>query len=153
MPLRRKLVFGYLAIVSTIFLMGYVVLGFREMGLYLFLIALDLPSSLVVVPQMESLSESLGWVLGRPSHILPTQPREDLYQLAQSSLKDDLGGAQPQKEQVEHRYQTWITHEWFNWWRNLVLLGVSILAAGLALARKRWGLWLVIGACAYVLAI
>src|SRR5438445_7304575 len=83
----------------------------------------------------------------------PTQPREDLYQLAQSSLKDDLGGAQPQKEQVEHRYQTWITHEWFNWWRNLVLLGVSILAAGLALARKRWGLWLVIGACAYVLAI
>ena len=73
MPLRKKLVFGYLAIVSTIFLMGYVVLGFREMGLYLFLIALDLPSSLVVVPQMESLSESLGWVLGRPSHILATQ--------------------------------------------------------------------------------
>src|SRR5712692_5272994 len=73
MPLRRKLVFGYLAIVSTIFLGGYVVLGIREMGLYLFLIAVNLPSSLVVVPQMESLSESLGWVLGRPAHILATQ--------------------------------------------------------------------------------
>ncbi len=69
----RKIVFGYLAIVSIIFLAGYVVFGIREMGLYLFLIFINLPISLVVVPQMESLSESLGWILGRPAHILATQ--------------------------------------------------------------------------------
>jgi len=73
MPWRRKLVLGYPAIVSIIFLAGYIVLGTREMGLYLFLIAVNLPSSLAVVPQMESLSESFGWVLGQPVHILATQ--------------------------------------------------------------------------------
>ncbi len=67
------MVFGYLAVVSLIFLTGYVVLGIREMGLYLFLIAVNLPSSLAVVPQMESLSQSFGWVLGQPAHILATQ--------------------------------------------------------------------------------
>jgi len=66
-------VVGYLAIVSVIFLTGYVVLGIREMGLYVFLVAANLPSSLVVVPQMELLSESFGWALGQPVHILATQ--------------------------------------------------------------------------------
>jgi len=83
----------------------------------------------------------------------PIEPREDLYQLAQSSLKDEAAGVQPQKEQVERRYRAWITHEWFMWWRNLVLLGVSIVAAALVLARNRWGPWLVIAACGYVLVI
>jgi hypothetical protein len=59
--------------VSVVFLVGYVILGTREMGLYLFLIVLNFPSSLAVVPQMESLSESLGWMLGHPIHILATQ--------------------------------------------------------------------------------
>jgi hypothetical protein len=73
MPSRRKPVLGYLALVSIVFLAGYVILGIREMGLYLFLIAVNLPSSLAVVPQMESLSKSLGWILGHPVHILATQ--------------------------------------------------------------------------------
>src|SRR5215475_3660066 len=73
MTSRRKLVLGYLALVSIVFLAGYVILGIREMGLYLFLIAVNLPSSLAVVPQMESLSQSLGWILGHPVHILATQ--------------------------------------------------------------------------------
>ena len=73
MPWHGKLVFGYLALVSIVFLAGYVILGAREMGLYLFLIVANLPSSLAVVPQMESLSESLGWMLGHPVHILATQ--------------------------------------------------------------------------------
>src|SRR5713101_2982022 len=73
MPWRRKLVLGYLAIVSVVFLAGYIVLGVREMDLYLLLMAVNLPSSVVVVPEMESLSESFGWVLGQPAHILATQ--------------------------------------------------------------------------------
>ena len=73
MPLRRKVVLGYLAIVSIVFLAGYVALGIRDMGLYLLLMAINLPSSLVVVPEMESLSERFGWALGRPAHIVATQ--------------------------------------------------------------------------------
>src|SRR5215475_4813679 len=73
MPLGRKLVLGYLALVSISFLTGYVILGIREMGLYLFLLAVNFPSSLAVVPQMDSLSQSLGWILGHPVHILATQ--------------------------------------------------------------------------------
>ena len=73
MPSRKKLVLGYLALVSIVFLAGYVILGIREMGLYVLLFAVNLPSSLAVVPQMESLSQSLGWILGHPVHILATQ--------------------------------------------------------------------------------
>jgi type II secretory pathway component PulF len=73
MTWRRKLVLGYLALVSIVFLAGYVILSIREMGLYLFLIAVNLPSSLAVVPQMAALSQSLGWILGSPAHILATQ--------------------------------------------------------------------------------
>ena len=58
---------------SIVFLAGYVILGILEMGLYLFLIAVNLPSSLTVVPQMESLSESLGWMPGHPVGILASQ--------------------------------------------------------------------------------
>ena len=73
MPSRKKLVLGYLALVSIVFLAAYAILGIREMGLYVFFIAVNLPSSLAVVPQMESLSQSLGWILGHPVHILATQ--------------------------------------------------------------------------------
>ena len=73
MSRQRKLVFGYLAIVAVVFLVGYVVLGIREMGLYLFLTAVNLPSSMAVVPQMESVSKSIGWNLGQPAHVLATQ--------------------------------------------------------------------------------
>ncbi len=69
----KKIVFGYLLVVSIIFLAGYVLFDVREMGLYLFLIFLNLPGSLAVVPQMETLSESFGWILGGPAHILTTQ--------------------------------------------------------------------------------
>jgi len=73
MSSRRKLVLGYLALVGLVFLAGYVILGIREMGLYLFLVAVNLSSSLAVVPQMESLSKCLGVILGHPIHILATQ--------------------------------------------------------------------------------
>ena len=69
----RKTVFAYLAVICLVFFVGYVLAGMREMGLYLFLIFVNLPGSLAVVPAMESLSEGLGWDLGHPAHVLTTQ--------------------------------------------------------------------------------
>ncbi len=73
MSLIKKIVLGYLLIASVVFFAGYVVLGIREMGLYLFLVFMNLPGSLIVEPAMERLSESLGWILGGPVHILTPQ--------------------------------------------------------------------------------
>ncbi len=73
MSLIKKIVAGYLVMVTITFLLGYVVSGIREMGLYLFMLFINLPSSLVVDPQMERLSEWLGLILGQPTHILATQ--------------------------------------------------------------------------------
>ena len=68
-----RLVLGYLAVVGMAFLAGYAVLDIRELGLYLFLMVLNLPGSVAVVPQMESFSQSVGWTLGDPLHIWATQ--------------------------------------------------------------------------------
>ena len=73
MTLIKKIVFGYLLVASIVFLAGYVIFGIREMGLYLFLVFMNLPGSLVVVPAMETLSGSFGWILGGTAHILTTQ--------------------------------------------------------------------------------
>ena len=69
----KKIVFGYLSLVGIVFLAGYIIFNIREMGLYLFLIFINLPGSLAIVPMMESLSESFSWILGQPAHILATQ--------------------------------------------------------------------------------
>ena len=69
----HKVVVGYLAVVAAAFLVGYVFLGIRELGLYLFLTAINLPSSLVMVPLMEGASLAVGLVLGKPMHVWATQ--------------------------------------------------------------------------------
>lgn len=68
-----KILFGYLIIVGALFLGCYLLLGIRESRLYLLLMALNLPDSLVVVPGMEEVAMSLGWVIGGPTHVWVTQ--------------------------------------------------------------------------------
>jgi hypothetical protein len=63
----------YLAIVAITFVVAYVVMGVREMALYLTLTVLNLPASLVVVPYMESFAQGTGWTLGSPVHVWLTQ--------------------------------------------------------------------------------
>jgi hypothetical protein len=68
-----RTVLVYLAIVAVIFLAAYIVLGVREMGIYVVLMLLNLPASVAVVPYMESFSLAQGWELGRPLHVWTTQ--------------------------------------------------------------------------------
>ena|SRR5688500_6932982 len=63
----------YLAIVAAIFLTAYMLLGVREMGMYVVLMLLNLPASVAVVPYIESFSQTPGWELGRPLHVWTTQ--------------------------------------------------------------------------------
>jgi hypothetical protein len=63
----------YLAIVAITFVVAYVVMGVREMALYLTLTVLNLPASLVVVPYLESFAQGAGWTLGSPVHVWITQ--------------------------------------------------------------------------------
>jgi hypothetical protein len=73
MILRHKIVLTYLITVSLVFFVSYLLLGVRELGLYLLLMAIDLPVSIAIVPGMEKVSLSLGWVLGAPIHVYSTQ--------------------------------------------------------------------------------
>jgi hypothetical protein len=73
MTLGHKIVVGYFSAVGAVFLVGYVFLDIRELGLYLFLMAINFPGSLIVVPQMEAASLAVGLVLGKLPHILATQ--------------------------------------------------------------------------------
>jgi hypothetical protein len=69
----HKIVVGYLVAVSVAFFAGYLLLGIRELGLYLLLMAINLPASFVIVPGIEKVSLSMGWVLGAPVHVYSTQ--------------------------------------------------------------------------------
>ncbi|SRR6266481_6960973 len=73
MPSPGKVVLAYFATVSAIFMVGYFVLNIREMSLYLFLLALNLPSSLVAISQIEALATAVGLPLGHPTHVFATQ--------------------------------------------------------------------------------
>jgi hypothetical protein len=73
MALGRKIVVVYLVVVGAAFLLGYVVLGIREQGLWLLLMAINFPSSLAVEPEMATISLALNWSLGAPMHVWTTQ--------------------------------------------------------------------------------
>ncbi len=73
MTLGRKIVVGYLVAVGIAFFAGYLLLGIRELGLYVLLMAINLPASFVIVSGMENVSLALGLVLGAPVHIYATQ--------------------------------------------------------------------------------
>lgn len=73
MKLGRKIVVGYLVAVGVAFFAGYFLFGIRELGLYVLLMAINLPASFVIVPGMENVSLALGWVLGAPVHVYATQ--------------------------------------------------------------------------------
>jgi hypothetical protein len=69
----RKITFGYLITIGALFLVSYLVFGLRESRLYLLLMAINLPASLVVVPGVEEISLAVGWVLGGPIDVWTTQ--------------------------------------------------------------------------------
>ena len=68
-----RTVAAYAGVVALIFFAAYVVLGTREMGLYVVLMLLNLPASVAVVPYMESFAQAQGWELGHPLHVWSTQ--------------------------------------------------------------------------------
>ena len=63
----------YLAGIGIVFVGAYVLLGVRELGLYLVLTLTNLPASVALVPHMEFVAQSLGWPLGGPLHVWTTQ--------------------------------------------------------------------------------
>jgi hypothetical protein len=69
----RKIVFGYVIVVGVLFLASYLFFSLRESRLYLLLMAINLPGSLVVVPGIEELALAVGWVIGGPVHVWTTQ--------------------------------------------------------------------------------
>lgn len=69
----RRIVFGYLIVTAVLFLLSYLFFSIRESRLYLFLMALNLPGSLVVVPGIEELALAVGWVIGGTLHVWITQ--------------------------------------------------------------------------------
>ena len=73
MVLARKIVVGYLVLVGVAFVLGYAVFGIREHGLWILLMAINLPSSLAVEPQMVHIASSFNWSLGAPPHVWMTQ--------------------------------------------------------------------------------
>ena len=73
MTLGRKIVVAYLALVTIAFIVGYLILGIREHGLWLLLMAINLPASIAIETEMEAMSLALNWDLGSPIHIWTTQ--------------------------------------------------------------------------------
>ena len=73
MTFKIKVPFIYLIFTNIFFLTGYVVIGIREMSLYSFLMIINLPASLIVLPQVESFALSHGFILGSPPHVICTQ--------------------------------------------------------------------------------
>jgi hypothetical protein len=73
MALGRKIVVRYLALVAAAFVLGYGIFGIREHGLWILLMAINPPGSLVVEPQMAALASTLDWSLGAPLHVWTTQ--------------------------------------------------------------------------------
>jgi hypothetical protein len=69
----RWILLFYAGAVAAIFLWAYAVAQVREMGLYLLILWLNLPASLVVVPVSEQLASAAGLALGGPAHVWATQ--------------------------------------------------------------------------------
>lgn len=63
----------YAGAVLAAFVWAYVVAQVREMGLYLLLLWLNLPASLVVLPMSERLASVAGFALGGAAHVCATQ--------------------------------------------------------------------------------
>jgi len=75
-PLSRiwnLLAAGYALIALTAFLIGYLVLGIRELGLYIWMLVANLPLSLITLPLSERMAGSLGWALGGAAHVWITE--------------------------------------------------------------------------------
>jgi hypothetical protein len=68
-----RIVAWYLAIITITFVVAYLLIGVREMALYLTLTLVNLPASLIVVPYIESFARGAGWTLGSPVHVWITQ--------------------------------------------------------------------------------
>lgn len=60
---------GYLLLNLVVFAVGVHVYEIREMGLYLFVMLVGAPASVVVGPLSESLALSVGWSLGSLPHV------------------------------------------------------------------------------------
>ena len=69
----KRLVGTYAVSVLAIFVFGYVVLGIRELGLYFFLLILNLPISVALLPVSEHVSATLGIGAGSTVHVLGVQ--------------------------------------------------------------------------------
>jgi len=73
MNLFSKILLRYVAPVFALFLISYLFLGVRESRLYLVLMGLNLPASLVVIPAIEELAIALSWTLGGSVHVWLSQ--------------------------------------------------------------------------------
>ena len=60
---------GYVVVDLAVFAIVYLVLEIREMGLYLFLVAVGSPASWLVVPASTPFAERMGWSLGSGEHV------------------------------------------------------------------------------------
>jgi hypothetical protein len=65
----RYIAVGYALTDLVTFAIGYYALRIREMGLYVFLLAVGLPASCGVVPLSESVAPRFGWSLGSAPHV------------------------------------------------------------------------------------
>lgn len=73
MSTASRAAIGYAGVAILAFVWLYVVTGVREMGLHLAMMALNLPSSVVLVPTVESLSLASGLTLGAAPHVILTE--------------------------------------------------------------------------------
>ena len=73
MKSAQKILFAYWIPLGTLFLICYFGLVVRESRLYLLLMVINLPGSLVVVPGVEEAAVFFGWPLGGTVHVWITQ--------------------------------------------------------------------------------
>jgi len=66
--MRDKRIIIYVLANVAVFALGYYVANIREMGLYLFTLAVGAPASLGIVPLSETIAPRLGWSLGGAPH-------------------------------------------------------------------------------------
>jgi hypothetical protein len=65
----RRAVLVYAACNLVFFLFGVYALRIREIGLYLYVLAVGVPASLFVVPASEYIAPALGWSAGSMPHV------------------------------------------------------------------------------------
>jgi hypothetical protein len=82
-------------------------------------------ASLPIAVGLALLIFTLGLI---PGVTPPIERNEKLYELAESSLRSEAGGAQPGKADVERRYEGFMTEQWLNWIENSALLALSVAA-------------------------